>query len=662
MNPFAHIMEKSTSLDPSKSNVVPRNYSALFIRSIFSISVVILPILFFLRSWLSTLWTNLFEIELKLYKEQTFAIWSLILNQTRVFSLPSMRCLILSAVGLCATVFAQSTAVDTFLAAESPIAKAGLLANIGPSGAKSSGANAGVVIASPSNSSPNYLYTWTRDSSLVFKAIVDQFTRGEDATLRTSIDQFLAAETTVQQVSNPSGTVSTGGLGEPKFNIDLTAFTGAWGRPQRDGPALRATALISYGNWLIANSNTSFATSNVWPVVKLDLDYVAANWNLTGFDLWEEVSSSSYFTSAVQHRALREGAAFATKLGQTSVVSGYTTQANNVLCFMQSYWNPTSGYMTANTGGGRSGKDANTALASIHTFDPAAGCDSVTFQPCSDKALSSLKVYVDSFRSIYSINSGIASNAAVATGRYPEDSYYNGNPWYLTTLAVAEQLYDAGIVWKAQGTLNVTSTSLAFFQQFLSSVTAGTYSNTTTTFATVTSGVQNFADGFISIVQQYTPSTGGLSEQYSKSNGAPTSAVDLTWSYAALLTADAARNGVLSDSWGAQGLTAAASCGGGGSAGTVSVTFNVYATTVWGENIYLTGSVDALQNWSPTTALLLSAANYPTWSITVTLPASTAIQYKYIRIFNGAVTWESDPNMSVTTPASGSYIISDTWR
>lgn len=93
----------------------------------------------------------------------------------------------------------------------------------------------------------------------------------------------------------------------------------------------------------------------------------------------------------------------------------------------QSYWNPSDGYITANTGGGRSGKDANTALASIHTFDPAAGCDAATFQPCSDKALSSLKVYVDSFRSIYGINSGIASNAPVATGRYAEDVYFKGN-------------------------------------------------------------------------------------------------------------------------------------------------------------------------------------------------------------------------------------------
>jgi glucoamylase len=66
-------------------------------------------------------------------------------------------------------------------------------------------------------------------------------------------------------------------------------------------------------------------------------------------------------------------------------------------------------------------------LASIHTFDVSAGCDAATFQPCSDKALSNLKVYVDSFRSIYGINSGIPPNQGAATGRYPEDVYYNGN-------------------------------------------------------------------------------------------------------------------------------------------------------------------------------------------------------------------------------------------
>lgn len=66
-------------------------------------------------------------------------------------------------------------------------------------------------------------------------------------------------------------------------------------------------------------------------------------------------------------------------------------------------------------------------LTSIHTFDPDAGCDVTTFQPCSDKALANLKVYVDSFRSVYSINAGFAENTGVATGRYKEDVYYSGN-------------------------------------------------------------------------------------------------------------------------------------------------------------------------------------------------------------------------------------------
>ncbi|KAG5645422.1 hypothetical protein DXG03_006246 [Asterophora parasitica] len=512
-------------------------------------------------------------------------------------------------------VYGQSSTVDTFLAAESPIAKANLLANIGPSGSKSQGAKAGVVIASPSRSDPDYVYTWTRDSALVFQAIIEQYAHG---------------------------------------------------------PALRAVALITWANHLLTQSNSSYVTGTLWPIIKLDLDYVASNWNLTGFDLWEEVSSSSFFTTAVQHRALRQGAALATAIGQPSAVSGYTTQAANALCFLQSYWNP-SGYMTANTGGGRSGRDANTVLTSIHTFDAAAGCDATTFQPCSDRALANLLVYVNAFR-IYTINNGIPANQGLATGRYPEDSYYGGNPWYLTTLAVAEQLYDALIVWKAQGSLIVTALSQPFFANLSPGVAVGTYASTTSTFTTLTTAVKTYADSFVAVVAKYTPANGALAEQYTRNSGAPTSAADLTWSYAALLTAVGARKGVVPKSWGAAGLTVPTTCerntggggGGGGTppggGGTVTVSFNVQATTIWGENIYITGSVDGLANWSPNNALLLSADSYPIWKITVTLPASTSIQYKYIRKFNGAVTWESDPNRQFTTPASGSYTLNDSWK
>ncbi len=73
-----------------------------------------------------------------------------------------------------AILYAQSSSADAYFATEVPTAKAGVLANIGPSGSKSSGALLGIVIASPSTSNPDYLYTWTRDSSLTLKALIDQ--------------------------------------------------------------------------------------------------------------------------------------------------------------------------------------------------------------------------------------------------------------------------------------------------------------------------------------------------------------------------------------------------------------------------------------------------------------------------------------------------------
>lgn len=259
--------------------------------------------------------------------------------------------------------------------------------------------------------------------------LVDRFIAG-DSSLESVIQQYIAAQAKLQAVSNPSGSLSDGsGLAEPKFNVDETAFTGAWGRPQRDGPALRATTLIAYGNQLIAKGKQSVVKSNIWPIVSNDLKYVAQYWNQTGFDLWEEVQGSSFFTVAAQHRALVEGSTFAKALGETC--DGCDSQAPQTLCFLQDFWNGTA-VISNLANNGRSGLDANSLISSIHTFDPSASCDDTTFQPCSARALSNHKLVVDSFRSIYTINSGNKAGSAAAVGRYPEDSYQGGNPWYLS--------------------------------------------------------------------------------------------------------------------------------------------------------------------------------------------------------------------------------------
>jgi glucoamylase len=264
---------------------------------------------------------------------------------------------------------------------------------------------------------------------LTFTALIERFIAG-DSTLETAIEDYITSQAEVQTVTNPSGSLSDGtGLGEPKFYVNITEFTGAWGRPQRDGPALRASALIAYGNYLIAQDDTALVLSNIWPIVENDLSYVSEYWNQTGYDLWEEVDGSSFFTIASQHKALVEGSTFASALNQSC--AGCTSQAPQLLCFLQDFWNGTAVIANIGTNDGRSGLDANSLLGSIHTFDPSADCDDTTFQPCSARALSNHKLVVDSFRSIYTVNSGIAEGTAAAVGRYPEDSYQGGNPWYI---------------------------------------------------------------------------------------------------------------------------------------------------------------------------------------------------------------------------------------
>jgi len=95
----------------------------------------------------------------------------------------------------------------------------------------------------------------------------------------------------------------------------------------------------------------------------------------------------------------------------------------------------------------------------------------------------------------------------------------------------------------------------------------------------------------------------------------------------------------------------------------VAVTFKVNATTVMGENIYVVGNVAALGAWNTANAKLMSSASYPVWSITINLPANTAIEYKYIRKNGTTVTWESfTGNRTFTTPASGTVTRNETWN
>jgi alpha-amylase len=95
----------------------------------------------------------------------------------------------------------------------------------------------------------------------------------------------------------------------------------------------------------------------------------------------------------------------------------------------------------------------------------------------------------------------------------------------------------------------------------------------------------------------------------------------------------------------------------------VDATFEATATTVWGQNVFVVGSIPALGAWNTGDAVPLSSAAYPVWRATVALPPGTPFEYKYIKRDGATVIWESDPNRARTTAGSSCTVAySDTWR
>ena len=79
------------------------------------------------------------------------------------------------------------------------------------------------------------------------------------------------------------------------------------------------------------------------------------------------------------------------------------------------------------TSGGRSGIGAAPLTVSVINFDPTLGCDSATFQPCSDRALSSLKVVGDAFRQVFPINQQLPPGQSPYIGHFLEEKWNGGN-------------------------------------------------------------------------------------------------------------------------------------------------------------------------------------------------------------------------------------------
>ena len=404
----------------------------------------------------------------------------------------------------------------------------------------------GTVVASLSKHNPNYFYHWIRDAALVMDTL-------------HSLDQSESAVNTLKAFARLSylqqGTDAPGGLGEPKFHVNGQPFTGPWGRPQNDGPALRSIALIGLANQLLEEGDTSFVTEVLYSltkpsVIKRDLEYVARNLYEPDFDLWEEVLGYHFFTRVSQRKALLLGAELAERLGDGGAARYYRIKATEISMFLDGHLNSGAPFIMATVGraGGidnKSGLDTSTVLALLYTDD---GKDPY-LSLIDARVQQNVATIMDEFARLYSINNTGKDTMGPGIGRYPEDTYDGyesrglGNPWFLLNHGMAEYFYRVAAIYRNVDGVLVTGVNIQFFDMVYSM--GGTSLPKVLEGADLAERLMAVGDMLMARSQRHAFPNGSLSEQFNRETGFSQGAPDLTWSHSSFLRAKAARDSLL---------------------------------------------------------------------------------------------------------------------
>ncbi len=397
-------------------------------------------------------------------------------------------------------------------------------------------ARRGAVVASPVLGSydpdPDYFFHWYRDSALVIDALrmaddvlapaaawrhfadyVD-FTLALEhldgralvaqpawrARVTPSFVQYLRPETELAQIHGAEV------LGETRVNPDGTLDISRWPRPQHDGAALRALAVL---RWLRAAPPSGLPAADrpaaaAGRLLRIDLAYLLERAGGESFDIWQEECGRHYHPMRVAAAALAAGADWLAGEAAPQLATACRAEAERLYRALDEFRDPRTGIYRSRipASAGRSEKelDMSVIFAVLHAGE-AQGPHSV-FDP---GMLATLDALAASFAALYPINRDLPAGRAPAMGRYAGDRYFSGGAYYFSTLAAAEFCYRA-----ASGAADPRT-------------------------------LVERGDGFLETVRAFTPESGDLSEQFDQRTGAQTSAKKLAWSYAAFITCVAAR-------------------------------------------------------------------------------------------------------------------------
>lgn len=380
----------------------------------------------------------------------------------------------------------------------------------------------GAVMASPSKVDPDYYYDWVRDAAISMGLIEKWYALEKKPEDKARLINYVYWVQKVQHQVNPN--IGQDILGEPKFYLDGRPFDGQWGRPQNDGPALRALTLIRFAKTLLKENEQTFVEQhlygnsldpNTMGAIKMDLEYVAHHWQEKNYDLWEEVYGDHFFTAVVQRIALLEGAELADQLQDRSAAAYYRLQAGHVKTRLKQHINKETGYVDAtlapHLGPQKSFElDSAVILASLLSYE-----HDDSFPPDNAIVKKTVLALKEQFSTLYPINK--KHHGAVLFGRYPGDTYDGhrgdglGNPWFILTATMAEYHYTLADIQR-KNNANKKEVEKQIHQ----------------------------GDAYLKLIKTYAPDL-HLSEQINLESGKQQGAASLTWSYVAVLRAIEAR-------------------------------------------------------------------------------------------------------------------------
>jgi glucoamylase len=398
----------------------------------------------------------------------------------------------------------------------------------------------GTVVAGFNDASAvggSYYYHWERDGAKTMRALQET-----NAASNVS-DYMLSYANWVVQAQNFEDPNGIDVRIEPKYYLpDGGVFSDGWCRPQNDGPGLRAISLMIYANSLGTDSDivknllwTGDSNVNNGGAIKHDLDWVVDGYNTNTCDLWEEVQSSDFFWNKVtMKKALYEGVIFAKAMGDESTASTYQATLDTINATLFSdHWTDDGDYVYEST---NRMKDGAVIVGFNDGYIEADGM----YAPTSAEVAATIKNYNMEFCHEWNINTIDTANGlpGVLYGRYPGDTYAGGNPWVLSTSALANLFYRGAIQIATEGMPDSDAQELWAEVFGISSFPSSTSDAADLFF--------RGGDGILLRLRSHVESDGfHLAEQIDRETGEQESAEDLTWSYAETLSAMASRDAYL---------------------------------------------------------------------------------------------------------------------